>query len=81
LEAKNWWSEDMQKEWTAETRKMVCYNSITIAHCIILYKLFSVFFFLLKQVLSALNSAEKQTKPDWQELFTDVYNDIPPHLK
>jgi TPP-dependent pyruvate/acetoin dehydrogenase alpha subunit len=32
------------------------------------------------EVLNALTVAEKRAKPHWEELFNDVYKDIPPHL-
>jgi 2-oxoisovalerate dehydrogenase E1 component alpha subunit len=32
-------------------------------------------------VLAAMNKAEKRPKPHLDELFTDVYYDMPPHLK
>merc|ERR1712241_986517 len=34
-----------------------------------------------KRVLEAFARAEKRLKPNWQEMFTDVYHDVPPHLK
>ncbi len=34
-----------------------------------------------KQVLAQNNLSEKKLKPDWREMFTDVYDDIPPHIK
>lgn len=34
-----------------------------------------------KQVLKAFGEAEKRPKPNWKEMFTDVYKDLPPHLK
>lgn len=33
-----------------------------------------------KQVLEAFARAESKLKPQWQEMFTDVYRDIPNHL-
>ena len=33
-----------------------------------------------KDVLQALTKAEKEKKPDWQELFTDVYDTPTPAL-
>lgn len=32
-------------------------------------------------VLAAMNKAEQRAKPSIDELFTDVYHDLPPHLK
>lgn len=34
-----------------------------------------------EQVVEALNSAERQPKPPLTELFTDVYETLPWHLK
>lgn len=34
-----------------------------------------------KQILSQVNQSEKILKPDWREMFTDVYYDMPQHLK
>ncbi|XP_059096204.1 2-oxoisovalerate dehydrogenase subunit alpha, mitochondrial-like isoform X3 [Tigriopus californicus] len=34
-----------------------------------------------KQVLKAFGKAEKALKPKWEEMFTDVYDDVPPHLQ
>lgn len=34
-----------------------------------------------KQILSQVNQSEKILKPDWREMFSDVYYDMPPHLK
>ena len=34
-----------------------------------------------KDILKSFNSAEKRKKPSIDELFTDVYDEIPPHLK
>jgi 2-oxoisovalerate dehydrogenase E1 component alpha subunit len=32
-------------------------------------------------VLKAFMAAEKIDKPHWSEMFTDVYDNVPPHLK
>lgn len=34
-----------------------------------------------RQVMSAFANAEKQLKPNWIEMFTDVYHQMPEHLK
>ncbi|XP_052870051.1 2-oxoisovalerate dehydrogenase subunit alpha, mitochondrial [Anopheles cruzii] len=34
-----------------------------------------------KQVLSQINQSERIPKPDWRELFQDVYQEMPVHLK
>ena len=34
-----------------------------------------------KQVMEAFAKAEKTPKPNWKEMFTDVYDDVPPHLQ
>jgi 2-oxoisovalerate dehydrogenase E1 component alpha subunit len=34
-----------------------------------------------KQVLSQIALSEKKPKPDWREMFNDVYHDLPQHLK
>ncbi|KAK6631727.1 hypothetical protein RUM43_013791 [Polyplax serrata] len=34
-----------------------------------------------KKVLKAFNDAEKVKKPQWKELFQDVYHDMPTHIK
>ncbi|KAL0275457.1 UNVERIFIED_CONTAM: hypothetical protein PYX00_003296 [Menopon gallinae] len=34
-----------------------------------------------KEVLKAMSSAEKRLKPEWKELFHDVYHDIPDHIR
>jgi len=33
-----------------------------------------------KQVMEAFANAEKTKKPNWKEMFTDVYDDVPDHL-
>ena len=38
-------------------------------------------YILIAQVMTAFAKAEKKLKPRWQEMFTDVYHDVPPHLK
>ena len=34
-----------------------------------------------EETLSAFSDGEKQLKPHWEELFTDVYHDMPPHIR
>lgn len=34
-----------------------------------------------KQVMAQMNQSEKKLKPDWHEVFYDVYDDVPKHLK
>ena len=34
-----------------------------------------------KQVMEAFSKAEKTLKPNWKEMFVDVYDEIPPYLK
>ena len=34
-----------------------------------------------KQVMEAFAKAEKTPKPNWKEMFTDVYHDVPEHLQ
>ncbi|XP_050452383.1 2-oxoisovalerate dehydrogenase subunit alpha, mitochondrial [Cataglyphis hispanica] len=34
-----------------------------------------------KEILSVLKEAEKKSKPHWKELFTDVYKEIPDHIR
>lgn len=34
-----------------------------------------------KDILSVFSKAEKKSKPHWKELFTDVYKDMPDHVK
>lgn len=34
-----------------------------------------------KNILSEFASAEKTLKPNWTEMFKDVYKDMPSHLK
>lgn len=34
-----------------------------------------------KQILSQVNQSEKILKPDWREMFGDVYYDMPQHIK
>lgn len=34
-----------------------------------------------KQILSQISLSEKKPKPDWREMFHDVYHDMPQHLK
>lgn len=31
--------------------------------------------------MQAFSKAEKTLKPNWKEMFTDVYDDVPPHLQ
>lgn len=35
----------------------------------------------MMQVMTAFAKAEKKLKPRWQEMFTDVYHDVPTHLQ
>ena len=32
------------------------------------------------KVMEAFANAEKTKKPNWKEMFTDVYDDVPDHL-
>lgn len=34
-----------------------------------------------KQILGQIGSSEKKSKPDWREMFHDVYYDMPTHLQ
>lgn len=34
-----------------------------------------------KDVLKALQEGGNKLKPEWKELFTDVYREMPQHLK
>ncbi|KAK7579880.1 hypothetical protein V9T40_000509 [Parthenolecanium corni] len=34
-----------------------------------------------KQILNSVVQSEKVKKPKWQEMFSDVYHDLPPHLQ
>lgn len=34
-----------------------------------------------KQVLAQISASEKKPKADWREMFNDVYNEMPTHLK
>lgn len=34
-----------------------------------------------KQILSQINLSEKKLKPDWREMFSDVYYEMPQNLK
>ena len=34
-----------------------------------------------RQVMMAFARAEKRLKPDWRELFTDVYDEMPTHIR
>lgn len=34
-----------------------------------------------KQVLAQISASEKKPKADWHEMFTDVYEEMPSHLK
>lgn len=34
-----------------------------------------------KQVLKQISVSEKKLKPNWNEMFTDVYAEMPEHLK
>lgn len=34
-----------------------------------------------KQVLSQISLSEKKPKPDWREMFNDVYYEMPQNLK
>lgn len=34
-----------------------------------------------KKIMSQLQLSEKKLKPDWREMFSDVYDDVPDHLK
>ena len=39
------------------------------------------FTFTLSQVLEAFARAEKRLKPNWKEMFTEVYDEMPVDLK
>lgn len=34
-----------------------------------------------KEILKQISLCEKMPKPSWREMFTDVYEELPPHLK
>lgn len=34
-----------------------------------------------KQVLNTMKESEKTLKPNWREMFTDVYYDMPDHIQ
>lgn len=34
-----------------------------------------------KQVLKQISVSEKKLKPNWREMFQDVYHEMPEHLK
>lgn len=34
-----------------------------------------------KEVLKQINESERKPKPNWREMFNDVYNDMPVHLR
>lgn len=34
-----------------------------------------------RQVMTAFARAEKRLKPNWKELFTDVYHEMPSHIQ
>lgn len=34
-----------------------------------------------KEIIRVFNEAEKKSKPHWKELFTDVYKEIPDHIR
>lgn len=34
-----------------------------------------------KSVLTEFSKAEKRLKPAWTEMFTDVYKDMPSHIR
>lgn len=34
-----------------------------------------------KQVLNTMKESEKKVKPNWREMFTDVYYDMPDHIQ
>lgn len=36
---------------------------------------------LRKQILSQISISEQKLKPDWREMFNDVYDELPKHLQ
>lgn len=34
-----------------------------------------------KDVMTEFSKAEKKPKPAWTEMFTDVYKEVPPHIR
>lgn len=36
---------------------------------------------LRKQILTQISISEKKLKPDWREMFSDVYDELPKHLQ
>lgn len=34
-----------------------------------------------RQVMTAFARAEKKLKPNWKEIFTDVYDEMPSHIR
>lgn len=36
---------------------------------------------LRKQILTQISASERKPKPNWREMFYDVYDELPPHLE
>ena len=72
LRSKGLWDDQQEKGWKDSSRKQV---SILI---LILNTYYKNSFYL--KVMEAFARAEKKLKPRWQEMFEDVYDDVPPHL-
>jgi len=85
---KGWWDEAQEAEWKKQSKKMVNKRSFRCQHYLILITISStvqtkplIFNLILHtQVLESFARAEKQKKPDWRYMFTDVYEKMTPGL-
>ena len=56
-----------------ELTPCVCLEQLVVFHIFLLL--------LYLQVMAAFARAEKRLKPRWQEMFHDVYDEMPKHLQ
>lgn len=72
MERKEWWSEEEEKSWKDEAKRkvMTAFMEVRLA--------------FLKELFPIIDShsfqAEKLPKPNYLELFNDVYDELPPIL-
>ena len=82
LRSKGLWDDQQEKGWKDSSRKQVSILITKLLNSRDLTYTYSKYYknsFYLK-VMEAFARAEKKLKPRWQEMFEDVYDDVPPHL-
>ena len=76
LRSKGLWDDQQEKGWKDSSRKQVSLLILILNTKI--SKCYENSNYL--KVMEAFARAEKKLKPRWQEMFEDVYDDVPPHL-